>query len=120
MISTSHMEYRIGLILRIGTYLALLLVFIGGIWFLIINGQQDLQTELVQAGNYQTDIIHIVKMALPISPISLIQLGLLVLVITQILRIVPLVIYYALTRDRALLVISLFILMVLIYSLIVH
>lgn len=116
MVSTHKMEELIGLILLIGTLVSLILVLVGGTWFLMQHGGENLQAELIQSDTYQTTMKQIWLIALSFTPIGIIELGLLLLIFTQILRIALLVWFYAVIRDLGFMLISIFILLILIYS----
>lgn len=117
MISNQQLEKKMGTILLVGTLLALALVIIGGGWYLIENGAAPLQTELLSVSHDQTSLTQILEKALSLSPISLIELGLLTLVATQVIRVGLLVWFYFRLHDYWFVLISLFVFLVLVYSL---
>lgn len=117
MISNQRLEKKMGAILLVGMLLALTLVMTGGGWYLIENGSATLQTELLSTGHDQTSITQILEKALSFSPIGLIELGLLVLVATQVIRVGLLVWFYFRLHDYWFVSFSLFVFFVLVYSL---
>ncbi|MHB1222267.1 MAG: DUF1634 domain-containing protein [Gammaproteobacteria bacterium] len=117
MISNQRLEKEMGAILLVGMLLALTLVIIGGGWYLIENGSATLQTELLLTNYDQTSITQILDQALSLSPLSLIELGLLILVATQIIRVGLLVWFYFRLHDYWFVSFSLFVFFVLVYSL---
>lgn len=118
MLSTKQMEDVMSLLLMIGMLLSAGLVLLGGSLYLIQHGTETLHTELLQVNNYHITVELIWKNALALTPLGIIELGLLVLIGTQVLRVALLVGFYAFTRDVWFTVISLFILITLLYSLI--
>lgn len=113
MVSVKRLEAIIGIMLMVGILIAALLVFIGGLLFLWQNGYQSLdQLPMVT----EKSLGQIWRIAFSFSPLGIIELGLLTLVSIQILRVAFLCGFYALSRDVWFTTISLFILIVLIYS----
>lgn len=106
------------LILMAGTLLSVLLVGVGGIWYLIENGGQSIQPELILSSQYQLIILHAWPAVL--SSLTLINIGILILILTQIFRVAMLVVYYYIEKDKWFTLISLFILSVLLYSLLLR
>ncbi len=86
--------------------------------YLLQFGSNNMHTELVETTSYATNMTLIWHTALSFSPLGLIELGLLTLVVTQIMRVGLLVWFYSATQDYLFALISLFILLALIYSLI--
>jgi uncharacterized membrane protein len=108
VLSSKKMEELIGLILTMGTLVSALLVIIGGTWYLIQEGSQNWHTELMA--------VAVTEFNLSFSATAIIEVGLLSLVATQLLRVALLVWYYAVQRDYRFTFISFFVLLVLIYS----
>lgn len=109
------MEAAMGILLNVGTFFSALLVLCGGTAFLWHNPHLLLRTELLQ-NNYQISIKHIWQNSAILSPLGIIEIGLLALVATQILRVGLLVWYYFTTRDYRFTVICAFVLIILLYS----
>ncbi|VVC76956.1 hypothetical protein AQUSIP_22830 [Aquicella siphonis] len=116
MQTNKTMEEIMGLILTAGMMIACCMVIIGGSMYLYQNGGNSLQSELFQTENYHTSIAMIWHTALSFSPMGIIELGLLTLVGTQVVRVAMLVWYYGVTHDFWFASISLFILVTLVYS----
>lgn len=116
MFSTKKMEELISMVLIIGTLLSAAFVIIGGTLYLLQNGSENVHTELLQNNAYPTSIKQIWIIALSFSPLGMIELGLLLLVATQILRVGLLAWFYAYIRDYRFTCMSLFILLMLLYS----
>lgn len=111
-----RVQHWIGSILLYGTILSTLIVMVGGAQFLLQNGGQSLQSELLQTKTAQVSITEVWRFAISFTPLGTVQLGLLLLIATQILRVFLLCLYYVATKDYAFTLISFFILAVLIYS----
>lgn len=116
MLYNKQMENIIGWILILGTFLSALLVMIGGSIYLWQHGSENFQVELLQANYYQLNVSEILRGVFSLSPVGLIELGLISLIVTQILRVALLVGFYAMIKDYWFTAISLFILFVLLYS----
>lgn len=120
MFSTKNMDRLISLILIIGTLISVLLVMLGGTLYLLQNGNESLRLELLQNTIYPRGMKSVWLTALSFSPLGMIELGLLLLVITQILRVGLLAWFYAYMRDYWFTSISVFILLMLLYSFILR
>lgn len=118
MYSIKKMQEVLSVVLMIGILTSTALVLIGGIFYLSQFGSHTMQVEILQSNAYQTNIKQIWQSALSLSPSGIIELGLLLLVITQILRVALLTWFYAVLKDIWFTSFSVFILLVLIYSLI--
>lgn len=116
MRSVGKIEEIMGVILIIGTLLAVILVMIGGTLYLIDHGGDLRSTSILSISNYPSNFREIINGLYTSSALAIIELGLLVLVGIQLLRVGLLVIYYLFIADYYFTVISLFIFAVLIYS----
>lgn len=116
MWSVEKMEENIAIVLLFGTLLSAFLVLVGGVIYLFQYGNDPMQSELVITNMTPTNIKSIWAFALSFSPLGIIELGLLLLVATQTLRVALLCGFYAAMRDYRFFFISAFILAVLIYS----
>lgn len=116
MITRRTLEDGIGLILLFGTCLALLLVTLGGSWYLWQNANLTISFGTPDANNYPHNMKEIWLSIRTLTPLDIVQLGLFTLVLTQILRVMLLLMYYIQQRDRWFTLISTFILFVLLYS----
>lgn len=117
MISEIKLKQILGQLLQVGIILSILFVLIGGAGFLLQHGSENYQNNIFLMTSYDIDIIKIWNDHL-YSPIGFIELGLLMLVIMQVLRVAALSLYYILTRDYWFILFSIFILSVILYSLI--
>jgi uncharacterized membrane protein len=117
MSDIKKMEITMSLILAAGMMISVLLVLLGATLYLLQHGSDLMSYQLAQDENFSASVRLIIDSALSLTPFGLIELGLLVLVATQAIRVGMLVGFYALMRDYAFSLISLFILGVLLYSL---
>lgn len=116
MISDRKMQAIIGITLLIGTLLSAGIVLIGGIMYLLQHGSDAVPTSLLHYEPQHIQLAQIWQNAFSFSSSGIIQLGLLCLVSTQLLRVALLCWFYTMIRDYAFMIISTFILLVLIYS----
>lgn len=115
MISTKKAEWIIGWILIAGITLSAMLILCGGILFLTHHDHASLQDTLQDTPTYKS-LADIINTIISTKATSIIELGILLLVATQVLRVTLLAIFYATTKDIAFTIISLFILVMLLYS----
>lgn len=116
MIKANQMENIMGWILLIGTSLSALLVIVGGTMLLTEHTHVLLKSELMSGTKYHVGFVEMYHYLQQHLSIGLIELGLLCLVMTQVIRIALLACYYAIIHDKAFTFISLFILCIMLYS----
>jgi uncharacterized membrane protein len=116
--SDKAIEMWLGQLLRSGVILAALVVFAGGVWY--VAKARD------TAPNYKTfrgepselrHVTQIVREAISLQPLGLIQLGLLLLIATPVARVVFSVVAFAMERDWMYVAFTLIVLATLVYSL---
>ncbi len=111
------LETIIGYTLRIGVMAAAVLVLAGGVYYLIENAHMPADYHTFHpAAKHTLDLTGIVQNALALNSIGIIQLGLLVLVATPIVRVILSVVAFALERDLLYVAVTVFVLAVLLYS----
>ena len=108
----------LGMILQTSIFISILLVLAGGIGFLWAHGNEALLNNPFFSENFNINILTFWRTQPLSSPIGLIDLGLLVLVGAQVLRVAILCCYYTLIRDKWFMLFSFFILSVILFSLI--
>ncbi len=114
---TYTMQKHMALILMTGTILSFVLVLLGGVFSLIQEGNQTLPPALTKSAPYITEnVSEILRNASKSGAHGLITLGLLVLVATQIVRILYLAGFYLFSKDYRFAAFSVFILLTLLYS----
>lgn len=112
------MQLLIGNLLRVGVTVSALLVLGGGLLYLMHYGaQQPILKTFAGEPDHLTHIPLIFKHALQGNSQSLIQAGLLVLILTPIARVILSVLVFALERDWLYVGITLLVLLLMVYSL---
>lgn len=99
MLTKKNMETTMGIVLTVGTFVSAAIVLFGGIFFLAQYGDDTVQTELLISVPGHIDAQYIWHALTTFSSLGIIELGLLSLVATQILRVGLLVWYYASIKD---------------------
>lgn len=115
MLQLKNIEKTMSVILLIGISLALVFVIIGEFSYLAKVGHESIYSLVSKP--YPTSIKHLWHAHVVLTSMGLIELGLLTLIGTQVIRIVLLLCYYSRARDYVFAIITLFILIVLCYSL---
>lgn len=116
-----RLEGIIGYTLRIGVVTAAVIVLIGGIAYLVQNHSAVPHYQTFQAASkHSDDLSGIVQNIRAFNSLGIIQLGLLILVATPILRVVLSVVAFAMERDFLYVAATLIVLGVLLYSLLLR
>jgi uncharacterized membrane protein len=116
-----RLEIIIGHTLRIGVIAAAVIVLIGGVLYLVENGSTTPQYHVFHAASsHSDDLSGILRNIRVFSSYGIIQLGLLVLIATPILRVVLSIVAFALERDILYTVATLIVLAILLYSLLMR
>ncbi|MBV9498181.1 MAG: DUF1634 domain-containing protein [Acidobacteriaceae bacterium] len=118
-VTDRSIEEMVSVVLRLGVTISGLIVLGGGIYYLISHGREH-EPYHVFAGADSMDrtLPGILHGVLARRSRSIIQLGLLTLILTPILRVAFSLVGFALERDRKFVVITSIVLAVLIYSLV--
>ncbi len=115
-----RLEAVIGHTLRIGVVTAAVFVFAGGMFYLTENALAPVDYHTFHPAAKNTlDLSGIIRNALALSSLGIIQFGLLVLIATPVVRVVFSVIAFAAERDVVYVIVTLMVLAVLLYSLLV-
>jgi uncharacterized membrane protein len=110
-------EQFISSLLKYGVLLASVVVLLGGILYLVFCGNEPANYQLFRGEPSQlSSPVPIVKEALSGNPLSIIQLGLLILIATPITRVALSVLIFLWQRDWLYAIITLFVLSELLYS----
>jgi uncharacterized membrane protein len=118
MISENQIQTWLGNVLKVGIMVSLMLILIGAVFFLIQHGGESFENNIFITTNYDIDILKIWESKEFFSAIGMIELGLLVLVLVQVLRVGLLCYYYTMIHDKWFMLFSFFIMSVILYSLI--
>jgi len=108
----------VGQILRIGVIFASSILILGGILYLFVHGQDTVPNyrNFVDEGNSNTTITGIITGAFHKNIPQIIQLGVLLLICTPIVRVIGSLFGFVIERDRLYVVITLIVLAVIIGS----
>ena len=116
--SDKTLEMLLGRLLRSGVILAAAVVFVGGVWYL---AQSKSEVENYKSFRREppelTHVTQIVRQAVSLNPLGLIQFGLLLLIATPVARVVFSVAGFAIERDWMYVVATMLVLAMLLYSL---
>lgn len=116
-----RLEVIIGYTLRIGVVTAAVIVLIGGVFYLVQNGSTTPNYHTFHGASRHFDslsgIVHNIQ---ALTSCGIIQLGLLVLIATPIVRVVLSFVAFALEHDILYMVATLIVLGMLLYSLLVR
>jgi uncharacterized membrane protein len=118
-VTDQGIEKVVSVVLRTGVILSGLVVLLGGIYFLGRHGGAPVNYHVFKAQTFSDHyIVEIVRGAVRLGGQSVIQLGVLCLIATPIVRVVVSLIGFALERDRTYVLITSIVLVILLYSLI--
>lgn len=117
-VDDKSVELFLGKLLRWGVLLAALVVFIGGVWFVVESYDVPQNYKTFRGEPVELRAVpQIVQQAIALHPLGLIQLGLLLLIATPVARVLFSVLGFALERDWMYVVITLLVLALLAYTL---
>ena len=118
-VTDQGIEKVVSIVLRTGVVLSGSVVLLGGIYFLARHGGEPVDYHIFKAQTLPARyVVEIVRGALELRGQFIIQLGVLCLIATPILRVAVSLIGFALERDRTYALITAFVLTILLYSLI--
>jgi len=112
-----RLEVIIGYTLRIGVVMAAVIVLIGGALYLVQNGSTTPHYHTFHAAKHSDTLSGIAQNIRALNSYGIIQLGLLMLIATPIVRVVLSIVAFALERDVLYVVATVIVLAVLLYSL---
>jgi len=117
-VDDKSVEIFLGKLLRWGVLLAALVVFVGGVWFLVESHEvaQSYKTFRGEPAELRS-VPKIVRQAIELRPLGVIQFGLLLLIATPVARVLFSVLGFGLERDWMYVVITLLVLALLVYTL---
>ena len=117
----SALDGRISILLRAGMMIAATVILTGGVLFLSIHGRTTPDYRTFRGVPDQLNSVHyILRGALHGQSLAIIQLGMLLLIATPVLRVLFSVFAFAAARDYLYVAISTTVLVILFYSLIWH
>jgi uncharacterized membrane protein len=117
-VDDKSVEIFLGKLLRWGVLLAALVVFVGGAWFLVESHDvaQNYKTFRGEPAELRS-VPEIVRQAIELRPLGVIQFGLLLLIATPVARVLFSVLGFGLERDWMYVVITLLVLALLVCTL---
>ena len=118
-ITDSNIEQVVSVLLRTGVLIAGVIVFSGGVYFLVRHSGEDVDfSQFHGEASIDRLVSEIVSGAIHLRARSIIQFGILALIATPILRVTVSLVGFALERDRSYVIITAIVLAILLYSLI--
>jgi uncharacterized membrane protein len=112
-----EMEVEIGLMLRVGVSVSALVVFAGGVLYLLRQGALPDYAHFHATADHLRTIAGVARGVARFDAASLIQSGVLLLIATPVARVVFCVVGFARQRDRLYVAVSAVVLAILVYSL---
>lgn len=113
----SRLDYVLSLVLRTGLLLSILAILYGGISLLWEHGGEKIDYHIFDGEPASLKgIFHILKDVKTNNALSIIQLGIIILLATPIIRVLSCLILFATSRDFLYVVISAIVLGVLLYA----
>lgn len=117
--SDYQIEVMVSILLRTGMLISAGVVFLGGVLFLLRHGGEQVNvSKFVGQPSIDRRIPEILEGALSLRPRSIIQFGILLLILTPVARVALCIIGFAAERDSRYVLITIIVLAVLLYSLI--
>jgi uncharacterized membrane protein len=117
-LSDHEVEQLVGRLLQIGVLLSALVVIIGGVLIVTQHGGNTaVYTPFRGEPAYLRSLVGIFRGALAFDSLAIVQLGLVMLIATPVLRVAFTLVAFAIQRDRAYVIITLIVLAVLMYGL---
>jgi uncharacterized membrane protein len=118
---TARINQWLSLLLMVGILLSLILVFLGGVFYLIQEGQQPIHYQSFSSlSTPYTSFSSIRQGLMSWQPLAFVELGFLILVLSQILRVLVLGCFFWSLAEYLLAFSSFFIFLILIYSMLWH
>ena len=118
-VTDQSIEKTVSIVLRTGVVISGLIVLLGGIYFLVRHGCEPVNYHVFKAQAYAGHyIVNILRGVWSLQGRSIIQLGVLCLIATPIVRVIVSLIGLSLERDRTYVLITSIVLLILLYSLI--
>ena len=115
-ITPRQMEMFIGRMLRVGVFTACAIAIVGGILYIVQNGGTQVDFAEFTSSMAVESIGDVIRGVLVLDAISVIQLSLLILIATPIMRVVVSVIAFAIEKDYLYVIITLVVLSIIIFN----
>ena len=117
--SDDEVEQLIGRLLQVGVLVAAAVVLIGGVMLLVQHGNTPIEFRTFSTASSPLEgLIGIFRGAFALDSRSIVQLGLVLLIATPVMRVALTLVTFALQRDRLYVLITAIVLALLLYGLI--
>jgi uncharacterized membrane protein len=118
-ISDHQVKQVVGRLLQLGVLLAALVTLVGGVMVLAQHGSGPAAYDVFRGEPaHLRSLVAIVRGALAGQPMSIVQLGLLLLIATPVVRVAFTLVAFALQRDRLYVLVTTIVLALLLYGLV--
>ena len=115
-ITPRQMEMFIGRMLRVGVFTACAIAIVGGILYIVQKGGTQVDFAEFTSSMAVESIGDVIRGVLALDAISVIQLSLLILIATPIMRVAVSVIAFAIEKDLLYVIITLAVLSIIIFN----
>lgn len=116
--SDHEVEQLVGRLLQIGVLIAALVVIVGGVLLLTQHGgDRPTYTPFRGEPAYLRSLVGIVRGAIALDSLAIVQLGLVLLIATPVLRVAFTLVAFVIQRDRTYVIVTTIVLALLLYGL---
>ena len=117
--SDHEVEQLIGRLLQVGVLVAAAVVLAGGVMLLLQHGKTPVAfSNFSTAASPLTGLVGIFRGAFALDPMAVVQLGLVLLIATPVMRVALTLVAFALQRDRLYVLLTAVVLALLLYGLV--
>ena len=117
--SDHEVEQLIGRLLQVGVLVAAAVVLLGGVMLLLQQGTNPVEfSTFSTAASPLQGLVGIVRGAIALDPMAIVQLGLVLLIATPVMRVALTLVAFALQRDRLYVLLTAVVLALLLYGLV--
>jgi uncharacterized membrane protein len=117
--SDHEVEQLIGRLLQIGVLIAAAVVLVGGVMLLVQHGSRPVEfSTFSTASSPLQGLVGIFRGALALDSMAIVQLGLVLLIATPVMRVALTLVAFALQRDRLYILLTAVMLALLLYGLV--
>jgi uncharacterized membrane protein len=117
--SDHEVEQLIGRLLQVGVLVAAAVVLAGGVMLILRHGRSTVEFNTFStAASPLTGLVGIFRGAFALDPMAIVQLGLVLLIATPVMRVALTLVAFALQRDRLYILLTAVVLALLLYGLV--
>lgn len=117
--SDHEVEQLIGRLLQVGVLVAAAVVLLGGVMLLLQQGRNPVEfSTFSTAASPLQGLVGIFRGAIALDPMAIVQLGLVLLIATPVMRVALTLVAFALQRDRLYVLLTAVVLALLLYGLV--